>query len=239
MSLEITSIPVLRDNYAWLLKDTRTGMVAVVDPGEAEPVAAALDNGRLDLILLTHHHADHIGGAEALRAQSGAAIAGPGSEAHRLPRLDIALEDGDRIALGDESGTVIGTPGHADGHISFYFPSKPALFCGDTLFSMGCGRLLEGSAEELFASLARFGSLPDETLIFCGHEYTLTNGAFALGLAPNDAALRQRVESVQRLRAQGKPTVPVTLGVERQTNPFLRARDCAQFAALRKARDVF
>ncbi|RUT27018.1 hydroxyacylglutathione hydrolase [Asaia sp. W19] len=239
MSLEIKAIPFARDNYAWLLKDPQTGTVAVVDPGESGPVMNAIGEGRLDLILLTHHHDDHIGGAEALRQKYGARIAGAEADQARLPPLDLLLHDEDRIAIGHDLGEVIATPGHARGHIAFYFRSVPALFCGDTLFSLGCGRLLEGTAQELFDSLKRFAPLPDETLVCCGHEYTESNAAFALAQTPDDAALKQRVADVKALCAGNRASVPVRLGVERQTNPFLKARDVAEFAALRHAKDNF
>ncbi|NVN01561.1 MULTISPECIES: hydroxyacylglutathione hydrolase [Asaia] len=239
MSLAVRAIPYARDNYAWLLTDPATGVVAIVDPGDADAISAVIGDGRLDLVLLTHHHADHIGGAEALRQKYGARIAGAESDSARLPSLDLLLHDEDRIAIGHDLGDVIATPGHARGHIAFYFRSVPALFCGDTLFSLGCGRLLEGTAEEMFASLHRFDALPDETLVCCGHEYTAANAAFALSRMPDNKALQQRAEEVQALRAQGLPTLPVTLGVERQTNPFLMAPDVETFAALRAAKDHF
>ncbi|WP_336946502.1 hydroxyacylglutathione hydrolase [Asaia sp. HN010] len=239
MSLAVRAIPYARDNYAWLLTDPQTGVVAIVDPGEAEPISAVIGEGRLDLILLTHHHADHIGGAEALRQKYGARIAGAESDSGRLPPLDLLLHDEDRIAIGHDLGEVIATPGHARGHIAFYFRSVPALFCGDTLFSLGCGRLLEGTAEELFTSLRRFDALPDETLVCCGHEYTAANAEFALSRMPENAELQHRAADIRALRAQGKPTLPVALGVERQTNPFLMARDVETLAALRKAKDNF
>ncbi|WP_025885648.1 hydroxyacylglutathione hydrolase [Asaia prunellae] len=239
MTLAIRAIPYARDNYAWLLTDTQTGVVAIVDPGEAPPISAVIGEGRLDLILLTHHHADHIGGAETLRQQYGARMAGAEADAARLPPLDLLLHDEDRIAVGHELGEVIATPGHTRGHIAFCFRSVPALFCGDTLFSLGCGRLLEGSAEEMFASLRRFAGLPDETLVCCGHEYTAANATFALSHMSDNAALQKRAEEVRALRTQGQPTLPVTLGVERQTNPFLMAPDIETFAALRQAKDIF
>lgn len=239
MGLDIRAIPFSRDNYAWLLTDPQTGVVAVVDPGEAEPVMSEIGDGRLDLILLTHHHADHTGGAEALRQKYGARIAGADSDAARLPKPDLLLHDGDRIAVGRELGEVIFTPGHARGHLSFYFASAPALFSGDTLFSLGCGRLLEGTAEQMFESLQRFAGLPDETMVCCGHEYSEGNAAFALSKAPDDAVLQEHAARIRELRGEGKSTVPVLLGLERQTNPFLKARDVAELASLRQAKDVF
>lgn len=239
MSLDIKAVPFARDNYAWILTDTSTGTVAVIDPGEAAPVMEAIGEGRLDLILLTHHHSDHIGGAEDLRQKYGARIAGAESDQARLPPLDLLLHDEDRIAVGHELGEVIATPGHARGHISFFFPSVPALFSGDTLFSLGCGRLLEGTAQEMVASLSRYARLPDNTRLYCGHEYTASNAAFALTRMPENEALRRRAKEVTALRAQGLPTLPVSLGVERQTNPFLMTTDIDQFTALRRAKDNF
>jgi len=239
MSLQIKAVPFARDNYAWLLTDPQTGIVAVIDPGESDPVAEVIGDGRLDLILLTHHHADHIGGAEALRQKYGARIAGAEADQARLPPLDLLLHDEDRIAVGHDLGEVIATPGHARGHISFYFRSVPALFCGDTLFSLGCGRLLEGTAEEMFTSLRRFDPLPDDTLVYCGHEYTQSNAAFALSVDPTNEALRQRAAEVEALRAEGRPSLPVRLGLERETNPFLRAPDSSELGRLRQAKDRF
>ncbi|MFT9441248.1 MAG: hydroxyacylglutathione hydrolase [Acetobacter papayae] len=239
--LDIRGIPLFTDNYAWLLQDRATGTIAVVDPGDSAPVEAALApyGGRLDLILLTHHHADHIGGAQALRALTGAKLAGPAADQHRLPQLDIPLTDGENIAIGDSAGTVIATPGHTLGHICYFFNDPAALFCGDTLFSLGCGRLFEGTATQLFDSLHRLSALPPETLVYCGHEYTLSNASFALAVDPDNPALLQRVNDVRRLRAQSQPTIPSTLALERATNPFLRAPDSQTLAALRARKDTF
>ncbi|GAN68050.1 hydroxyacylglutathione hydrolase [Acetobacter orleanensis] len=241
MSLQTRAIPVLSDNYSWLLQDTATGCTAIVDPGEAAPIQAVLDaaGGRLDLILLTHHHADHVGGTDALRARYKARVAGPAAEQARMPALDIALKDKETIAVGHSQGHVLAVPGHTLGHISYYFADPPTLFCGDTLFSLGCGRLFEGTAEQLFESLKRFASLPDETLVCCGHEYTQSNCAFALHAEPDNAALKARAAEVKRLRAEGRATVPSTLGQERATNPFLRAADVLTLARLRREKDTF
>ena len=241
MPLQTRAIPVLSDNYSWLLRDTETGCTAIVDPGEAAPIQDVVDanGGQLDLILLTHHHADHVGGTEALRTHYRARVAGPASEQARMPALDIALHDKDSIAVGQSLARVIAVPGHTRGHISYYFADPPTLFCGDTLFSLGCGRLFEGTAEQLFESLKRFADLPDETLVCCGHEYTEGNTAFALHANPDNAALKARVADVKRLRAAGRPTVPSTLGEERATNPFLRAPDVATLARLRSEKDTF
>lgn len=241
MSLQTRAIPVLSDNYSWLLRDTATGCTAIVDPGEAAPIEAVLEEtgGRLDLILLTHHHTDHVGGTDALRARYNARVAGPASEQARMPALDIPLHDKDTLAVGQSEGRVLAVPGHTLGHISYYFADPPTLFCGDTLFSLGCGRLFEGTAEQLFTSLKRFAPLPNETLVCCGHEYTEGNCAFALHAEPDNAALKARIAEVKRLRAAGQATVPSTLGEERATNPFLRATDVPTLARLRREKDTF
>jgi hydroxyacylglutathione hydrolase len=240
-TLELTAIPCLSDNYAWLLRDAGTGTVAVVDPGEAEPVEQALAARGLglDLILITHHHGDHVGGVAALKAAHGAAVLGPAADAHRLPALDRALKEGDRIAVGGATAVVIDTPGHTRGHIAFHFPAEELLLCGDTLFSLGCGRLLEGTPAEMFTSLRKFAALPPETRIACGHEYTLSNARFALSVDPGNAALKARAAQAEADRAAGEPTLPALLGDELAANPFLRAADVATLAKLRAAKDDF
>jgi hydroxyacylglutathione hydrolase len=239
--LEIVPVPALSDNYVWLLRDEATGTVAVVDPGEAAPVEAALAARGWEpaLILLTHHHGDHVGGVAALKAAHGAAVIGAAADAHRLPALDRAVSPGETVAVGESEAVVIATPGHTRGHIAYHFARAGVLACGDTLFSLGCGRLLEGSPEEMFASLGRLAALPDATAVLCGHEYTLANARFALTVEPDNAALRARAAEAEAQRAAGRPTLPVTLGVEKAANPFLRAPDVARFAALRAAKDAF
>jgi hydroxyacylglutathione hydrolase len=241
MTVTAAPIPLLADNYAWLLKDTETGATAVVDPAVAEPCAAAITaaGGRLDLILLTHHHDDHILGTDALRARFGCPVVGAQADVRRLPALSRALVENDAVALGAAAARVIETPGHTRGHIAFFFTPGAVLACGDTLFSLGCGRLLEGTAEEMFASLAKLALLPDETLVCCGHEYTEQNGRFALSVDPDNPALIRRMEEVRRLRAASLPTLPARLGEERAANPFLRAATAAEFAHLRAAKDAF
>ena len=238
MPLDIKPIPVLSDNYAWLLT-TPKGERAIVDPGEAGPILDEIGDGRLDMILLTHHHADHTAGTEALRERYGAQVYGPRQNQERLPRLDHAVEEGDVVSLGNTKIQVLSTPGHAVGHVSYVVAEVPALFCGDVLFSLGCGRLLEGTAQELFDSLHRYDSLPDSTLVCAGHEYTRSNLAFALHVDPENVALKARAGEVERLLETGRPTLPVTLGVERRTNPFLLAPDIATFARLRREKDTF
>jgi hydroxyacylglutathione hydrolase len=234
-------VPILRDNYAWLLREAANGACAVVDPAEAEPVAKAIDaaGGRLDLILLTHHHADHVGGTEALRTRYGARVAGAAADRERLPALDLPLADGDAVALGGAEGHVIATPGQTLGHLCYFFPAEGLLFSGDTLFSLGCGRLFEGTAEQMFASLCRLAALPPATRVCCGHEYTEANARFALAEEPDNAALRSYAEQIAALRARGEPSVPSLLATELAANPFLRAADAADFAARRARKDRF
>ncbi|MBV1838315.1 hydroxyacylglutathione hydrolase [Acetobacter estunensis] len=239
MPITVHAIEALSDNYVWLIRDEATGKTAVVDPGEAAPVQSAIDEhgGRLDLILLTHHHADHTGGTISLRKRYSAQVIGNATDAARLPPLDHAVNPGDRIMLGESCAIVIDTPGHTLGHIAYYFDDPPSLFCGDTLFSLGCGRLFEGTAAQMFASFRAFDHLPDRTRVYCGHEYTAANARFALSVDPENIALGERAREVERLRAVGAPTLPSTLGSERDCNPFLRAPDVATLARLREAKD--
>ncbi|MDE2580481.1 MAG: hydroxyacylglutathione hydrolase [Rhodospirillales bacterium] len=241
MSVTATPVPILRDNYAWLLRETQSGATAIVDPTDAAPVIAAIEaaGGRLDLIMLTHHHADHVAGTDDVRARFAAPVVGAAADARRLPRLDRAVKEGDTVALGGASARVIETPGHTRGQINFFFPDGLVLLSGDTLFSLGCGRLIEGTAEEMFASLAKLAALPDATLVCCGHEYTESNGRFALSVDADNAALRARLAEVAAQRAAGRPSVPSTMASERAANPFLRAPDVSRFAALRAAKDKF
>lgn len=238
--LRIRPIPLLADNYGWLLQD-ETGFTAFVDPAEDGPTAAAIERagGRLDMILLTHHHADHVAGTDALSRRFGARVVGRAADAHRLPKLDTALDPGDQVEVGKNSAEVIDTPGHTRGHVAYFFASGPALLAGDTLFSLGCGRVIEGTAEEMFASLRRIAALPGETIVCCGHEYTLANGRFALSLRPNDAALKERIREAERSRAAGEPTVPTRLEEECRLNPFLLAPNAAEFARIRALKDRF
>ncbi len=240
-------IPILSDNYAWLLRSG--GAMAIVDPADADAVIAAVEEeiarggGVLESILLTHHHGDHTAGTDAVRARFGARVVGAAADRPRLPALDEAVADGDTVRVGDESGVVMETPGHTIGHVSLFFAAAggddPVLVCGDTLFSLGCGRLLEGTPAMMFESLGRFRGLPDSTLVACGHEYTLANARYALSVDPLNAALGQRAGEVARLRAEGQPTLPSRLGEERLANPFVRARDAVELAKLRAGKDAF
>ncbi len=241
MALSVEPIAALSDNYIWLLKDAAAGAVAICDPGEAGPAIAAVEAnvGRLDLVLLTHHHGDHIAGAEALRAKYGAKLVGATADARRLPKLDVSLAEGDKVALGGSEAVVIDTPGHTRGHIAFHFPTARVLLCGDTLFSLGCGRLLEGTAAEMFDSLRKLAALPGETLVCCGHEYTESNARFAVTVEPHNTALLARTAEAKVQRAAGRPTVPTTMAEELASNPFLRAGSVARLAEIRSAKDSF
>ncbi|MBC9180079.1 hydroxyacylglutathione hydrolase [Pseudoroseomonas ludipueritiae] len=241
MTVTVKAVPFASDNYAWLLRDQATGTVAICDPGEAAPVTAALDaaGGRCDIILLTHHHADHIDGVEEVRAKYGAKVIGAKADAHRLPKLDQAVVPGETVRVGETEGRVIDSPGHTVGHVAFYFPDGDVLLCGDTLFSLGCGRLLEGTAEDMFHALELLKPLPPQTLVCCGHEYTESNARFALTVEPDNKALRDKAADVAAKRAAGKPTVPSLLGQEMETNPFLRVPSATRLAEIRKAKDNF
>jgi hydroxyacylglutathione hydrolase len=255
MPLEIRLLPLLKDNYGYLLNDPESGETAIVDPSEPEPVLAALaaTGWRLTHILNTHHHFDHIGGNQALKAATGARIAGPAADRHRIPDLDTLLAEGDTYRIGTSTLRVIEVPGHTSGHIALFFDDDRALFSGDTLFALGCGRLFEGTAAEMWRSLVKLRALPGETRVYCGHEYTQSNCRFALSVEPGNAALAVRAEEITKLRSEGWPTIPSTIELECRTNPFLRAdlpelqaaigmagaEPVAVFAELRRRKDSF
>jgi hydroxyacylglutathione hydrolase len=234
-------VPMLTDNYAWLLTETASGKIAIVDPAEAAPAIAAIEaaGGKLDMIFLTHHHGDHINGVPELVAKYHSKVVGNAADAHRLPKLDKAVREGDEVSFGNVSARVIDTPGHTIGHIAYYFADGGVLLPGDTLFSLGCGRLFEGTAADMFESFRKFDALPDETLVCAGHEYTASNAKFALAKDGGNSALQTRATEILALRSAGKPTLPVTLGTERATNLFLRAKTTEEFGELRKAKDSF
>lgn len=254
MTYTTHTIPCLTDNFAFVIeKSGPGGGVALVDAPEAAPIAAALDDAglRLDVILLTHHHYDHVDGVEALRA-GGAEVWGAKADAHRLPRLDRALEPGEVDLFGDTLH-VMDVPGHTVGHIAYYLPAARAAYTGDSLMALGCGRLFEGTPKMMWNSLQALRALPAETMIYSGHEYTEANGRFAATVEPGNAALQTRIADVAARRAAGQWTVPERLDVEIATNPFLRAdlddvktafglpgaSDLEAFAAIRKAKDTF
>jgi hydroxyacylglutathione hydrolase len=247
MPFTLIQIPVLKDNYSYLLRDENHELTAAVDPSVAEPVTEAVEarGWKLTHILNTHHHWDHTGGNLALKSQYGCKIIGYQGDAHRIPGIDVELKEGETFQFGAHRTTVIFIPGHTLGHIAYWFEAPPErlrssldthlrqdaqnetgskLFCGDTLFMMGCGRLFEGTPQQMYGSLQKIDALPDDTLLYCGHEYTEANGTFALTLEPENKALQARMEKVRSLRAEGKPTVPATLAEEKATNPFLRLR---------------
>ncbi len=222
--LTIIQIPVLTDNYIYLLHDEQSGETAVVDPALAEPVLAVLKQHgwQLTYILNTHHHGDHVGGNLELKRQTGCQIIGAKADKHRIPAIDRAVVEGDVVNIGTHAAKVIATAGHTSGHIVYYFAEDNALFCGDTLFVMGCGRLFEGSAAELWQSLQKLKTLPPKTHVYCAHEYSQNNGRFALTVEPDNIALQEKMIKIDELRANGLPTVPSTIGEELATNPFLR-----------------
>ena len=241
MTVTAQPIPMLTDNYAWLLHETTSGATAFVDPADADAAIAATERngGRLDMIVLTHHHADHTAGTSALRARYGCPVIGAARDERRLPALDRAVRAGDTVRLGTATAEIIDTPGHTIGHIAYFFADGAILLCGDTLFSLGCGRLMEGTADDMFASLAKLAALPPETLVCCGHEYTASNARFALTIDPTNQALIARAARVETLRATGTPTIPSRLSDELTENPFLRARSASELKAIRAAKDAF
>jgi hydroxyacylglutathione hydrolase len=236
-AIAIDLIPCLHDNYAYLLRDERNGLCAVVDPSEAQPVRAALakigakigaktgakSGAGLTHILNTHHHFDHTGGNLELKAEFGAKVVGPEKDRSRIPGIDVGVDESAAWAFGPHRVSVLEIPAHTRAHIAFYFPDSDAVFTGDTLFAMGCGRLFEGTPAMMWAAMEKLMALPDDTSVYCGHEYTLANARFALTVEPDNTELQARMREVEALRADGKPTIPTTIGLEKRTNPFMRA----------------
>ncbi|CAN6448887.1 unnamed protein product [Victoria cruziana] len=252
--LQIELIPCLKDNYAYLLHDTKTDTVGVIDPSESAPVVGVLNRkGKsLNYILNTHHHYDHTGGNMELKAKYGATVIGSQVDKDRIPGIDIALSDGETWMFAGHKLLVLETPGHTRGHICFYFPGSKAIFSGDTLFSLSCGKLFEGNAAQMFSSLSKLMAFPNDTRIFCGHEYTLSNAKFALSIEPKNEALQAYAAKVSQLRSSNIPTIPTTLETEKACNPFLRtdspqirqilnipssATDAEALSVIRKAKD--
>ena len=215
----------LKDNYGVLLHDSETGSTAAIDAPEAAPIDAALkDQGwRLTDILVTHHHADHTGGIAELKKKHLCRVVAPRKEASKIPDIDVTVREGDFVQVGSLIGRVLETPGHTAGHITYWFKQDKLAFVGDTLFSAGCGRIIEGNPEMMWNSLLKIRNLPADTQVFCGHEYTAANVHFALTIEPKNHALRARAEEVVRLTEQKRPTIPTTIQQEKSFNPFLRA----------------
>ena len=222
--LEIHQFPCLSDNFGVLIRDRDADVVASIDAPDAKAVAAALagKGWRLTHILTTHHHGDHTDGNLAVKAETKCTIVGPRAEAARIPGIDTQVGQGDTFKFGTHEVQVLDTPGHTAGHISYWIPSANVAFVGDTLFAIGCGRVIEGNAQMMWQSLQKLMALPKETAVYCGHEYTQANAKFALTVEPENAALQKRAKEIDQLRAAGKPTLPTNIGLELETNPFLR-----------------
>ena len=239
--LQVFQLPVLQDNYIYILRDEDTQKTAVVDPALSEPVNFFLKekNWKLDFIFNTHHHWDHTGGNIKLKKKWNCPIFGFAKDAHRIPGIDIHLQEGEEFTFGKFRCRILFLPGHTLGHIAYWFFEEKKLFIGDTLFAMGCGRLFEGSPQQMFASLNQIKSFPPETEVFCAHEYTEKNGCFALSVDPENQNLKDRMKKVKTRRKQNQPTVPFFLSEEFKTNLFLRASTLEEFTQLRKKRDIF
>ena len=255
MPLLIEQFMCRSDNFGVLARDEASGLTTLIDAPQEHPILAAIERtGWMPaMILTTHHHGDHVEANLALKQRFGLRIVGPEAEAAKIPGIDDTVEDGSVIPFGDEEIRVIATPGHTAGHVSYYFPKSKVAFTADTLFALGCGRLFEAKAPVMLQSLKKLAALPPETTVYCGHEYTQANARFALSVDPTNSALRERAAKIDRLRADGKPTLPTTIGEELATNPFLRWHDPAirrnlgmetasdeeVFAEIRKRKDVF
>jgi hydroxyacylglutathione hydrolase len=237
--LDVVPVPAFADNYIWLVHDPASGETAVVDPGDGAAALAEADRRGWSIgqVWNTHWHGDHTGGNLAIRQATGAHISGPASG--RIPGRDVALAEGDTVRIGDHVGRAIEVPGHTLDHIALIFEGDGIAFVGDTLFAMGCGRLFEGSPEQMYDSLQRLAELPGETRLYCAHEYTLANGRFAHHAEPANTAIAARLAEVEALRADHRITLPTSVSQERETNPFVRASDWRAFAELRSAKDSF
>lgn len=238
--LQVTAVPVLSDNYVWLISNPDTGETAAVDPSVMEPVLDAVAAGglRLTQILNTHWHPDHTGGNQGIKAATGAPITAP-AEAQKVSSVDRIVSEGDRVTVSGAEAIVWEIPAHTAGHIAYYFEDEGMIFVGDTMFAMGCGRLFEGTAEQMYSNMQRIAALPDDVRIYCGHEYTLANARFALHAEPENADVAGRLEQVSAMRERGETTLPTTVAEERATNPFVRASDVEEFARLRSEKDSF
>ncbi len=238
---QVHQFPCRSDNYGVLLHDHRSNVTASIDAPLEEPILAALDETgwALTHILTTHHHEDHTSANLALKDKFNCTIVGPRDEASKIPGIDIEVGDGDTYDFGGNIAQIIGTPGHTLGHICFYFADDAIAFVGDTLFPLGCGRVFEGTMEQMHTSLQKLAALPPGTRIYCGHEYTYSNAKFAITVEPKNAALRTRYADVEAMHGRGIPTVPTTMELELETNPFLRVSSAEQFAEVRQAKDNF
>jgi hydroxyacylglutathione hydrolase len=238
--IEIVRIPVLSDNYVWLVHESESGETMVIDPAVDEPVLKkAQERGwRITQIWNTHWHPDHTGGNAGIKAATGCMITGPAAESERIPTLDVQVKGGDQVMLGKIGANVIDVPAHTAGHIAYHFPTEKMAFVGDTLFAMGCGRLFEGTAEQMYSNMRKLEALGDDTVIYCAHEYTLSNGRFALSVEPENTALVNRMAQVTAMRERGEATVPTSIGLERATNPFMRASSVEELAVRRAAKDA-
>ncbi len=237
--LEVVAVPAFTDNYIWLVRDADSGETAVVDPGDAEAALAEAERRgwTVTQVWNTHHHWDHSGGNVAMKQATGCTVSGPATET--IQGRDIPLAEGDGLRIGDHIGRVIEIPGHTLGHVALFFEGARVAFVGDTLFAMGCGRLFEGTAAQMYDSLLRLAALPEDTALYCGHEYTLANARFAAHAEPMNASIAERLAAVEELRASGTITLPTTVAEERATNPFVRAKDVQEFARLRSEKDSF
>ena len=240
--LEIHQFPCLNDNYGYLVHEPVSGATAAIDTPEVKPILTALEEKGWTLthILNTHHHFDHAGGNAELKEKTGCTVIGPKGEKDLIPGIDRAVGEGDIVELGAARARVIEVPGHTRGHIAYSFDQEHVAFVGDTLFALGCGRLFEGTAQQMWTSLGKLMELPDDTVVYCAHEYTQANARFALSVEPDNTALAARAKEIDEKRARGEWTVPTTIGLEKRTNPFLRAAspDLRRVLGLEAAPDV-
>ncbi len=237
----ISLFPCLSDNYGFLLHEPESGLTASIDAPDADVISkeCTARGWTLTHIFNTHHHYDHVGGNMALKEKHGLTIIGPKADEERIPGIDTAVSGGEVFAFGAYQIEALHTPGHTKGHCAYYVPAQASVFVGDTLFALGCGRLFEGTALQMYGSIAQLAQLPDDTKVYCAHEYTLSNGAFALSADPDNQALISYMEEAKALRAKGLPTIPTTIGREKAANPFMRAATPALFGELRAAKDKF